>query len=131
MSNNLNTQTLKSMGAEFAVLSVADYALPVRYRVNGWLVECRVPIWICTCDLLEEGGEVTLVAVQNLGNDLCWIFLRGIGSVINNPDWEGLEPEQPIGLETGDLYQLLRIKPNRIEYFDERRGWGFRETADF
>lgn len=131
MSNILTTQILETMGTRHAVLGVDGYALPVRFRVCGPIVECSVPTWSGVSELLETIEEVTLVAVKNSEANLSWIFLRGEGSIIKNQDWEGLVPSERSLVDPGDLYQLLRIDPKRIELFDEQRGWGYRETADF
>jgi hypothetical protein len=131
MSNILTTQILETLGTRYAVLGVAGYALPVRFRICGSIVECGVPMWSGISDLLEKTKEVTMVAVKNSEPNLCWLFIRGLGSVIKNQDWEGLIPQERNLIEPGDLYQLLRIEPRRMELFDEQRGWGFRETADF
>ncbi len=131
MSNIFDTDLLKFMGAQFVILGLADYALPVRFRVRGTIVECQVPTWSGVSDLIEKKKEVTLVAVQFFETNLCWLFLRGEGSIIKNPDWEGFVPLQSSWVEPDDLYLLLRIVPKRIEIFDEQRGWGFRETTDF
>jgi hypothetical protein len=131
MSNILTTQMLETIGARHAILGVAGYALPVRFRVRGSIVECCVPTWSGISDLLEKSVEVTLVALKNSENNLRWIFLRGAGSVIKNQDWGGIVPSESSLVDPGDLYQLLRIEPKRMELFDEQRGWGFRETSDF
>jgi hypothetical protein len=131
MSNILTVQMLETIGTRHAVLGVAGYSLPVRFRVCGAVVECGVPTWSGVSDLLEKSEEVTLVALKNSESNLRWIFLRGAGSVIKNHDWEGLVPSERSLVEPGDLYQLLRIYPKRMELFDEERGWGFRETVDF
>jgi hypothetical protein len=131
MSNTLTTKILETLGTRHAVLGVAGYALPVRFRVRGSIVECGVPTWSGASDLLEKKKEVTLVVVKNLDTNLRWLFLRGDGSVIKNRDWEGLVPSEHCLVDPGDLYQLLHIEPKRIELFDEQRGWGYRETADF
>jgi hypothetical protein len=131
MSNTLTTKILETLGTRHAVLGVAGYALPVRFRVRGSIVECGVPTWSGVSDLLEKKEEVTLVVVKNLDTKLRWLFLRGDGSVIKNRDWEGLVPSKHCLVDPGDLYQLLRIEPKRIELFNEQRGWGYRETADF
>lgn len=131
MSNILNTQALESMGAQFVILGVDDYALPVRFRVRGAFVECRVPIWSGVSDSFDKKRVVTLVAIQNSEPYLRWLFLRGEGSIVKDPDWEGLVPLQPGRVDPEDLYWLVRIVPKRMELFDEQRGWGFRETTDF
>ncbi|MDW7674235.1 MAG: hypothetical protein SCK28_06850 [Bacillota bacterium] len=119
------------MGVGFAILGVTSYALPVRFRVRGQFVECGVPTWSGVGDLLEKAEKITLVAVQNYGTNLRWLFLKGAGTVVKDPDWEGIVSPQGGRVDPGDLYQLLRIEPKRMELFDEQLGWGFRETADF
>ena len=132
MNGVLNIETLAAMGVRFAILSSHGYALPVRFRVRGAVVECRVPTWSGVGDLLEETGEVTLVAAEETGRDPClrWLFIRGSAAVVPHPDWQGLVPPRPQRLATDDLYQLVRVEPKRIELIDEQRGWGVRETID-
>ncbi|NLB41477.1 MAG: hypothetical protein GX815_04320 [Clostridiales bacterium] len=131
MSYILNTQILETLGTRYATLGVNGYALPVRFRVNGLIVECSVPTWSEVGELLEKVEEVTLVAIKNSETDLSWVFLRGTASLVENQDWEGLVPSERNLVDTEDLYQLLLIYPRRIELFDEQRGWGYRDTADF
>jgi hypothetical protein len=130
MSDILTAKTLEALGVRYAVLGADGYALPVRFRVRGPFVECSVPTWSGIGELLEKAEEVTLAAVKSSGDDLCWLFIRGQGFVIKNQDWEGLVPHERSLVDPGDLYRLLRIEPLRIELFDEKRGWGYRETAD-
>jgi hypothetical protein len=130
MNERLSAATLAAMGARVAVLNVGRYALPVPVRIREPAVECRVPTWTGVGDMLAEPGEVTLVAVRDTGAGLCWLFLRGLASVVPNPDWGDMRPPAPGGIDPDDLYQLVRVQPQRIERIDERRGWGVRETAD-
>ncbi|MDF2631276.1 MAG: hypothetical protein K0R39_5107 [Symbiobacteriaceae bacterium] len=136
MENVLGRQALAAVEARVAVLSVGKYALPVRFRTKGSAVECQVPTWSGVGDLLEMPGaagpvpEVTLVAVEESEPHLRWLFIRGTATLVPDPDWEGLHTAAPGGVETRDLYQLLHIVPKRIEWADERRGWGYRETVD-
>ncbi|HYG57049.1 MAG TPA: hypothetical protein VD902_03175 [Symbiobacteriaceae bacterium] len=130
MNNVLNVQALAEMGARVAFLAVGRYALAVRFRVRAPAVECRVPTWSGVGDLLEEPGEVLLVAECEQGPYLRWFFLRGPATVVPDPDWEGLLPPVPGRVSPDDLYHLLRILPKRIELIDEQRGWGYRETVD-
>lgn len=131
MSYILNTQILETLETRHAVLGIDEYALPVRFRVCRQIVECSVPIWSEVEELLEKVEEVTLVAIKKSESDLSWVFIRGAGVIVKNRDWEGLVPPERSLVEPGDLYQLLRINPSRIEMFDEQRGWGYRETADY
>lgn len=130
MHNGLNTQTLATLGARMVILSVGQYALPVRFRIREPAVECRVPTWSGVGDLLGQSDEVTLVAVSETGPHLRWLFIRGPAVVVPDPDWEGLQPPATDRVGPDDLYQLLRVRPRRMELVDEGCGWGFRETAD-
>lgn len=131
MCNILSIKTLEGMKAGYATLGVGGYTLPVPFRVRGQKVECRVPTWSGVGDLLEITRQVTLVVVQNSESGLRWVFLRGLGKVIKDPDWEDFGPLETGGINMGDLYELLRIEPEHMELFDEQKGWGFRETVDF
>lgn len=130
MNDSLNLQALAALGARFAILGVGWYALPVRFRIRESAIECQVPTWSGVGDLLEEPGEVTLVAIGDCGAGLKWLFVRGRAGVVPEPDWEGLPPAAGSRVGSDDLYHLLRIEPKRIELVDEQRGWGFRETVD-
>ncbi|MGE5509585.1 MAG: hypothetical protein ACM3RP_14040 [Chitinophagales bacterium] len=130
MNHGLDLQTLAAMNASVAILGVGRYALPVRFRVKGRAVECPVPTWSGVGDLLEQPGEVTLVTIEETPSGLRWLFLRGLATVLTDPDWEGLRPPAKRPLDPSDLYHLLRIEPKRLELVDEQRGWGARETAD-
>lgn len=131
MSYILNTQILETLETRHAVLGIDGYALPVRFRVCGQIVECSVPTWSEVGELLEKIEEVTLVAIKKSGSELRWVFLRGAAVIVKNQDWECLVPPERSLVDPEDLYQLLRINPSRIELFDEQRGWGYRETADY
>jgi len=132
MSTILSTKILEALGTQQAVLSVAGYSLPVRFRVWGLTVECSVPVWSGVSELLEKTKEVTLVFLKNSESSLSWIFLRGTGNILkNNKNWENLIPSERCLVDPGDLYQLLQIYPQRMELYDEHQGWGYRETADF
>jgi hypothetical protein len=134
MKNVLSTEALAELKTRVGVLSVGRYALPVRFRMRDRTVECQVPTWSGVGDLLELAGaeppEVTLVAVDEEEPHLRWMFIRGSATLVPEPDWEGLHTAAGGGVSTGDLYQLLRIVPKRIESADEGRGWGFRTTVD-
>ena len=130
MNTELTIGMLAEMGARVTILGLGRYALPVPFRIRAKAVECRVPTWCGVEDLLPEMGEVTLVAAGETGPSLRWLFIRGPGSVVRDPDWEGLQLPAQGSVSPDDLYQVLRVVPKRIELIDEERGWGFRETID-
>ncbi len=130
MLNILTPQILETMGTKYAVLGMNGYSLLVRFRVCGEIVECSIPTWSGLSDLPEKIVEVTLVVIKNSDANLNWIFLRGTGSIIENHGWGALFPSEHGVVDPEDLYHLLRIDPKRMELFDEKKGWGFRETVD-
>ena len=130
MLNILTPQTLETMGTKYAVLGLNGYSLLVRFRVCGEIVECSVSSWSGLRDFPEKVEEVTLVVIKNSEDNLSWIFLRGTGSIIENQGWGALFPSEHALVDPKDLYHILRIEPKRMELFDEKRGWGFRETVD-
>ena len=130
MSDILTLQILETIGTGYAVLGMNGYSLLVRFRVCGGVVECSVPTWNGLSDLPEKIEAVTLVVINNSETDLSWVFVRGTGRIVENQSWETLIPSEHGLVDPEDLYHLLRIEPTRMELFDEKRGWGFRETAD-
>ncbi len=131
MTNTINIHILEDMKALFVILGVDNYALPVRFRIHGSQIECRVPTWSGVVDLLEKAGDVTLVAVQDINGKLKWIFLRGSGSLVEKPSWEDFVHSKFGRIDPEDMFQIVSIQPKRMELYDEGRGWGFRETTDF
>jgi hypothetical protein len=129
MKNLLTRRVFAELNTAVATLSFESYSLPVRFRFRGSTVECRVPTWVGSGDRLRVSTEVTFVAAQETEFGLSWVFARGPAALVPNPDWEGLGCADGNSRFT-DLYELLRIEPKRLEFFDERRGWGFRETFD-
>jgi len=129
MKNLLTRRIFSELDTDVATLGFGSYSLPVRFRFRGSAVDCRVPTWLGSGDLLKAPAEVTFVAVQETGAGLSWVFLRGQAALVQDPDWEGFGCAGD-NSRLADLYDLLRIEPKRLEFFDERRGWGFRETFD-
>lgn len=121
---------LAQLDADWAVLSAGRYALAVRLQVHEGTVECRVPTWSGVGDLLPDLAEVMLVATCGSARGTRWLFLRGAAAVLPEPDWAGWEIPADAGAAPDELYQVVQIRPARIEWVDESRGWGVRETLD-
>ncbi len=130
MNRALSRPALAQFDRRVAVLGVSHYAIPVRCRVNGPAVECVVPTWSDVGALLEACNDVTLVAAAQKESALLWVFARGHAYTVAGAAFDGFALPDKAAMETGDLYQVLRVEPRRIELVDERRGWGCRETLD-
>ena len=130
MKEMLSARMLENLNVRVAVLHVGTYSLPARIRVRGRVVECLVPTWAGIGDTLGESGEAMLLAFVEVGPVLTWVFVRGHASLatVVDQEWQGLPGSAPSSRQ--DLYEMVRLDPVRIEFVDERRGWGYRETVD-
>lgn len=69
--------------------------------------------------------------VNGLFWGLCWLHCRGHAYQAQQPDWDAWFPTgTPQGIAPQSLYFVFRVTPNRLEFMDENRGWGSRETLD-
>lgn len=124
MSCILNTEMLATMGAQYAILGVPGYALPVRFRVRGSGVECAVPIWSGMGDLLETTGEVTLVVVQYFATTLIVAWLPDIiGALLTGRPPTGIEVYTTLVTNVLDIGIIGPITLLTI-YLMKEAGWG-------
>ncbi len=130
MKEMLSARMFAGIDARIAVLQVGRYSLLARIRVRDTDIECLVPTWAGFGDMLDESREATLVVVGEVGPALCWVFVRGDASLLVDPDLKELRFLGSCHANRADLYESVRVEPVRIEFVDERRGWGYRETAD-
>lgn len=131
MHTGLDIRSLENIQAKTAVLCAGNYALPVRMRVRGRMIECVVPAWCGVGDMPAELEEVLLVVEHRAEPPLRWIFIRGCATTDAVLEWPKTQLPSCDRLCVDDLYQLIRVKPKRMELVDEQYGWGYRETADF
>ncbi len=116
----------------------APCALPVRYWSHGLEVECLVPRWTDVAYALLEGFEahpgalhqVMLIVLGYQVGELRWLQYRGTAQEVRTPDWARLLPARTFTSPPGDLYLVIRVRPQRIDLFDESQGWGARETLE-
>jgi hypothetical protein len=59
---------------------------------------------------------------------LRWLQIQGLARPVAAPDWDELLPRWGSAAPPGDLYLVVHVTPERIDLFDESRGWGARET---
>lgn len=130
MEDSLSLDELGLLGTRTAALSVLNYALPVRFRIRGQYVECLVPMWAGVGERLEETKEAVLLAVAHGDAGLRWFFARGTAARVAEADWDGIRPPGADRVSLSDLYEIVRIRPQRLELVDEERGWGYRQTMD-
>lgn len=100
--------------------------LPVRYRSQRLAVECLIPRWSDLAYALEEQPVATLITPA--GDPVSWLQYQGLARLSDTPDWDELLQDSRLPLPVG--YLRIAIQPKRLDLFDERRGWGFRETLE-
>jgi len=127
---------------DVCVLSTAGtqgaWAMPVRYRNHGLEVECLVPRWADVAYHLEQdphacpehSRRVVLIVQACYAASLRWLQVQGTARPVTAPDWTELLPGRASATPTDELYRVIRVTPQRIDLFDESRGWGARETLE-
>jgi hypothetical protein len=119
---------------DVCILSTAGaqgaWAMPVRYRSHGLEVDCLVPRWTDVAYFVEQDPHVVLVVQDAEAQDLRWLQYQGTARPVADPDWAGLLPGWTAAAPPADLYLVIRVTPQRMDLFDESRGWGARETLE-
>jgi hypothetical protein len=105
--------------------------MPVHYRSLGLEIDCLLPRWADVTYHLEQEPTVMLI-IQDVGTPaLRWLQCWGTARPAERPDWQGLLPKDSSAtVSPGDLYLVVRMKPERIDLVDEGQGWGVRETLN-
>lgn len=104
--------------------------IAVRYRNLRLEVECLLPRWSDLTYYVEQDQRVSLVICAASQGPLRWLQLQGTACFVEAPVWDGLLPLATYAARPDDLYQVLRVTPQRLELVDESQGWGARETLD-
>jgi hypothetical protein len=112
------------------VLSAAGAApLPVRYRSRHLIVECLVPRWADLAYVVSE--QPTMVLIVPAPADVArWLQYQGQAQIATAPDWSGWLPAGAAQQQAHAHYLVVELQPQRLDLFDQRRGWGARETLD-
>ena len=77
---------------------------------------------------LRSGQASPLVGGTRGG--LRWLQIQGTAEPVGAPDWASLLPGWTSAVAPDDLYLVVRVTPARLDLFDERQGWGARETVE-
>lgn len=134
MQDQLRSQIINYLAQhEMGVLSTGGLAglraMPVHYRSQGLDLYCLVPRWADVLYHLKQDPQTVLVITSE--NPLCWLHYQGrVQAETGRPDWPGLLTDGLTPALAGELYQLLHLIPNRIDWIDERCGWGARATLE-
>jgi len=133
-------------GHQVGILSATGsegvWVMPVRCRLlpgRDLAVACLLPAWADAAYFLEQAPHVLLVINdppqsplpgETAGGALCWLQIRGRADPVAAPDWT-LWPARGTSTVPPDaLYRVVRVTPARLDLFDERWGWGVRETLE-
>jgi hypothetical protein len=106
------------------------WAMPVRYRSRGLEVTCLLPRWADVAEFVAHDPSVLLVIVDAPAPAPRWLQIAGVARAVAGPDWAEWLPGWTSPAPPAELHLLLRVTPQRIELFDEGRGWGARETVE-
>lgn len=119
---------------QVAVLSAwgwgQPWALPVQYHRQGQVIDCLLPAWSDLLSLLDEDPRLHLVIPDETSNGNRWLQVKGTARRLAAPDWSDWQLPGAAHTPPKSRYTVIRITPQRIDLFDESRGWGFRETLD-
>ncbi|MBI3361231.1 MAG: pyridoxamine 5'-phosphate oxidase family protein [Chloroflexi bacterium] len=111
----------------------AAWAIPVPYRACGLDIECLLPRWADAAYHVEQNPRVVLVflPVGRAGAQgrAAWLQYRGAARLAASPDWSGWRAATA-SASPPDLYCVLCVTPERLDWIDESRGWGARETLE-
>jgi len=103
--------------------------LPVRYQSSRLAVTCLVPRWSDLADALQQ-QPVAMLIVPAAPEPTCWLQYQGQARLVSLSAWAGPLPDALSPQRAGERYLVVALAPQRLDLFDERRGWGARETLD-
>jgi hypothetical protein len=107
--------------------TVGAWAMPALYSSQDLVMECQLPRWADVGYHIEKDPQVLLIVYDLHLTDLCWMQYWGTAQLM--PASNG--SERRAGAASDERYVAIRVMPQRIDLFDESKGWGARETLDF
>ena len=100
----------------------------VHYCNRGLEATCALPRWADVIYLLEQDPRVLLIVLQAAGPNLCWLHVLGRARPDAAPNWSELLPDEPLSIAPRELYQVIHVTPDRVEWISQRQGFEQRET---
>jgi len=89
-----------------------------------------VPRWTDVAYHLEQDPHVLLIIQACHASALRWLQVQGTAQPVAAPDWAELLPRRTSTAPPDELYLVFHVTSQRIDLFDESRGWGARETLE-
>lgn len=105
-------------------------AMPVRYRNSGLTLYCLVPRWADIEFYIEQNPDVLILVSFNSVDALRWIQYSGKAGFDPAAGWKQFSLPGTMEMHRHDLYKVIRVEPKRIDYINEEKGWGARETLE-
>lgn len=99
---------------------MGTWAVPIQRRRPGLELVCLLPRWSDALFQLEQDPQVEIVILDVADGPLRWLHIRGTADLI--------APGEPDFCAEPDAAVL--VIPRRVDLFDERLGWGARETLE-
>jgi hypothetical protein len=104
-------------------------ALSVRYQSDGLAIYCLVPRWSEAADAL--GASRSTLLIIPAADPRRWLRYQGVSRPADQSAWAGPWPDHLTPRQADERWLVVALTPQRLDLFDERRGWGARETLDF
>lgn len=118
-------------GILYADQAGSGAALPVWYQSADLCVSCLVPRWSDLADALaRQQPQPAVLIVPALADPRRWLRYRGEAGLTAHSAWSGIWPERLTARQADERWLVVALTPQRIDLFDEQRGWGARETLD-
>lgn len=127
-----DTLAAQLAGAATGILCVTQagsLALPVWYHSAGLHITCLVPRWSDAAEALGQ-RQAALLIVPAPPDPRRWLRYQGAAAPAPRAAWAAPWPERLSDRQADERWLTVALTPQRIDLFDERRGWGARETLD-
>ncbi len=110
--------------------SAGAWAAPFWQYSHDLELICLLQRWSDVLYHIEQDPRVQIMILDPRSSNMHWLQMRGTARSIDTPDWSKLilagdAPGQP------ERYVAVRFIPQRIDLFDESKGWGACETLEF
>ena len=107
------------------------WAMPVQYSCNDLEVVCLLPRWADLVYLLEQEQEAVLLFQNSQIPPLRWVQMRGVARLEACKSGAAYSLASLGAPSRSDLYRLVYVVPQRVDWIDESQGWGILDTLDF